>query len=249
MSITAILLCAGEGSRIRSVTSGPKCLLPIAGKSIINHQLDSLNAAGVEQAVIVTGYQSDLLRRSIAELDHSLPIQFVENRDYQTLGNSFSLLVGLQAASGPVVILDGDLIFSADIIHNYLYEPRNSFLIGEGRADDWECAKALTDDEGYVRRLVDKRLLTDDEIKEYNFVGEALGIIYLDDKMRQYLIEIAREFLEVEENKIKNWEHLFTRFLIKRNIEAITTDKKSWIEIDNAEDYNAALTMFEADLE
>lgn len=245
MSVTAILLCAGEGSRIRSVTSGPKCLLPVAGKAIVQHQLDSLYAAGVDSAVVVTGYQSDFLRLAITDINHNLPIKFVENGDYQTLGNSFSLLSGLQAATGAVVILDGDLMFSPDIIIRYLHTPRSSFLIGEGRADDWECAKALADDDGYVRRLVDKRLLTDEELLIYNFVGEALGIIYLDNKMRHELIQAALEFIKIDENKIKNWEHLFSNFLIDRSIEVRFTESRRWIEIDNAEDYEAALAMFQ----
>ena len=246
MSITAILLCAGEGSRIRDVTIGPKCLLPVAGKAIIQHQLDSLQAAGVDKVVIVTGYQSNVLRHAIAELAHKLPIHFVENCEFQSLGNSFSLLIGLQAAIGAVVILDGDLMFSPDIINLYLLTPSNSFLIGKGLADDWECAKALADDDGYVRRLVDKRLLTNEEILTYKFAGEALGIIYLDDEMRLDLIKAALDFLKIEENRIKNWEHLFSNFVINKNIEVSITDSECWIEIDNAEDYDTALAMFEA---
>ena len=45
---TAILLNAGQGSRLLPLTADrPKCLIEIGGSAIVDHQLDALVAAGI----------------------------------------------------------------------------------------------------------------------------------------------------------------------------------------------------------
>src|SRR3546814_1837521 len=52
---TAILLAAGEGSRLRSVShSKPLCI--VDGKPLIDHALERLARAGLRRAIVVTGY-------------------------------------------------------------------------------------------------------------------------------------------------------------------------------------------------
>ena len=53
----AIILSAGQGRRLFPMTAEtPKCLLPIQGKALIEWQLDALEACGVEQVTVVTGF-------------------------------------------------------------------------------------------------------------------------------------------------------------------------------------------------
>ncbi|MDZ7717074.1 MAG: NTP transferase domain-containing protein [Balneolaceae bacterium] len=40
----------------------PKCMVEIAGKPILNHQLDVLTEAGIENIVVVTGYLEEEIR-------------------------------------------------------------------------------------------------------------------------------------------------------------------------------------------
>lgn len=50
----AVLLCAGEGTRLRPLTyCRPKHLLPVAGRAVLDHVLSSLADAGVDEAVFV----------------------------------------------------------------------------------------------------------------------------------------------------------------------------------------------------
>ena len=59
----AVILAAGMGTRLSPLTnSRPKCLVEVHGKSILQHQLESLAKAGVAECVLVTGYLSDQLR-------------------------------------------------------------------------------------------------------------------------------------------------------------------------------------------
>src|ERR1017187_6755080 len=58
----AIILAAGRGSRMKSLTDErPKCLVELRGKPLLAWQLGALREAGVDEIAIVTGYKRELL--------------------------------------------------------------------------------------------------------------------------------------------------------------------------------------------
>src|SRR5580658_6531271 len=58
----AIILAAGRGSRMKSLTEDrPKCLVELRGKPLLEWQLGALREAGVDEVAIVTGYKRELL--------------------------------------------------------------------------------------------------------------------------------------------------------------------------------------------
>ena len=64
----AIILSAGQGSRLgHLVDDRPKCLIDFNGRTLLDRQLDTLAANGVEEAVVVTGFHDELVDRAIAE--------------------------------------------------------------------------------------------------------------------------------------------------------------------------------------
>lgn len=55
MSITAVILCGGQGTRLRSaIGDKPKCLAPVAGKPFLGYVLDRLASQGVEDVILCT---------------------------------------------------------------------------------------------------------------------------------------------------------------------------------------------------
>ena len=69
MAITrAVVLCAGEGTRLRPLTSLiPKHLMPVAGKPLLGWILDDLAAAGIEDAGLVVGLHSRAIREYVQD--------------------------------------------------------------------------------------------------------------------------------------------------------------------------------------
>ena len=63
-----ILPVAGTGTRLRPFTlSLPKCLLPIAGRTLIDHIIASYDSLPVSEQIFITGYKGELVEKDELE--------------------------------------------------------------------------------------------------------------------------------------------------------------------------------------
>jgi len=63
--VTVILLAAGHGTRMKSDLI--KVMHPIAGKPMVGHAVDNLRKAGLEDIVVVVGYQQEQIRSYLGD--------------------------------------------------------------------------------------------------------------------------------------------------------------------------------------
>ena len=62
-SWTAVILAAGEGTRMRS--SRPKVLHPLAGRPMLHYVVDAARVAGITKIVVVVGPEADEVRTAL----------------------------------------------------------------------------------------------------------------------------------------------------------------------------------------
>src|SRR5713226_3053766 len=56
----AVILAAGRGTRMKGLTEElPKPMLPVAGRPLLEHIVETLRTAGIERLVLITGYRSE----------------------------------------------------------------------------------------------------------------------------------------------------------------------------------------------
>lgn len=244
---TAVILAAGYGSRISGMTDLPKSLLTLGGKSILQRNLEILKELEVRDVVLVLGFKSELIEAHVEELfKNSMNITYVYNHDYINYGNTYSLKVGIdKVQTESCLIFDADLVYEKVILKDFLIEDHgSSILVGDGELSDIECAKALSDSDGFVRLTVDKRSVSAEELKKYKFVGEAIGILRFQGTCLQELKKRTTHFLVRDENRLKNWEHLLNEFLVDNNVGFHHLTEGLWVEIDTPADYESAKDLF-----
>ncbi len=124
---TAVILAAGNGTRLRGVSGGlPKPLVPLAGVPIIVRVMRAAQDAGIRRFVIVTGHQADRLRTAIAGHPAlSAEITWVHNPDYASRSNGTSALAARAAVDAPFALLMGDHIFDVGTLRRLLRTPIN----------------------------------------------------------------------------------------------------------------------------
>src|SRR6201997_1636111 len=109
-----LILAAGNGTRIRSVSAGlPKPLVHFCGKTILEHIILRAHQAGIERFVIVVGYRSDLIRRWFDRRSLGVSVTFVENPDYHK-SNGISALKARNEIHENFLLLMADHIFEPE---------------------------------------------------------------------------------------------------------------------------------------
>ena len=79
---TAMVMAAGLGKRMRPLTATrPKPLIEVAGKTLLDHVLDRLRAAGVEKVVVNVHYLPDALEAHVAARSDGLAIAISDERE------------------------------------------------------------------------------------------------------------------------------------------------------------------------
>jgi len=112
---TAVVLAAGEGTRLRPLTRNrPKPMLPAANRPILEHVFDALVEAGINEIVVVVGYKRDRVQDHFGPSYRDVPVTYV-TQDKQ-LGSGHALLQAKSVVEGPVLVLNGDRLIDAGTI-------------------------------------------------------------------------------------------------------------------------------------
>jgi len=109
---TAVVLAAGEGTRLRPLTRNrPKPMLPAANRPILEHVLDALVDAGMEKLVIVVGYRSDRVQEYFGPSYRETPIEYVKQQ--KQLGSGHALLQVSPVVDEPMLVVNGDRLIES----------------------------------------------------------------------------------------------------------------------------------------
>ena len=219
-----LILAAGNGTRIRSVSAGlPKPLVDFRGKPILEHIIRRAHEAGIDNFVIVVGYRSDLIRAWFSGRSLGVSITFVENPEYHKSN-------GISALKARNEIHENFLLLMAD----HIFEPETARVLLRQRLAPGEVILAVDpnidrifdlDDATKVRRDSDRIVDIGKEIAHYDALDTGMflcspalfdrleaaaakdGNCSLSDGMRQLIRERRLRALEIGEAQ---WQDLDT---------------------------------------
>lgn len=181
---TAVLLVAGVGSRLRPLTDArPKCLVPLGGETILHRQVRLLAAAGVTRLVLSTGFAAEAVHAALAGC--ALPCTFAHNPDYAATQNIVSLHRALAVAPpGDVVKLDGDVVFTTELMPRLLGRAADAVVAVDDRQPVRDEAMKVRAVGGFAERF-------GKGIPVAEAAGESIGVEWFGARARGVLTEVV----------------------------------------------------------
>lgn len=117
----AVVLAAGEGTRLRPLTRNrPKPMLPAADRPILEHVFDALIDAGIERLHVVVGYKRDRVQDHFGPTYRNVSVNYVV-QDKQ-LGSGHALTQAREAVAGEdgFLVVNGDQIIERSMVEDVL---------------------------------------------------------------------------------------------------------------------------------
>lgn len=116
MSIrSAVILAAGKGTRLRSVTGDlyPKPLTPLNGIPIVEYSIKALIDAGVEEVLIGCGH----MKESFEYLEQKYKeVRIIENPFYDVHASIYTLLIFKDMVEDPFYLLESDILYDPSVL-------------------------------------------------------------------------------------------------------------------------------------
>lgn len=135
----------------------PKPMLLLAGKPILEHVLDRLRSAGVQEVLLVTGYRADMVEAHFA--NYPIPVHFVRQQVINGTGAA-AMLARDFVGRDSFFLTFGDILASAedyaDMAARFTADEDAVASLGVKFVDDpWQGA-AVYEEGGRVVRIIEK---------------------------------------------------------------------------------------------
>jgi len=168
---SAIILCAGFGTRLRPLTDEvPKPLVPVGDRTILEHALSGLEAAGIREAVVNVHHLPEQFAGVVSASSVHVRV-LVESEIRGTAGGVAGARAYLSTA--PVLVWNGDILATPPIERLLARCEAQSFCLAVAPRSQADGTVGL-DAEGNVVRLRGERFGT--EVRSADYVGVlALG--------------------------------------------------------------------------
>ena len=225
----AVILAAGSGTRMRSSLPGkPKGFVELGGQPIIVRSIQQLQAAGIEQIVLVTGYQSQCYEDLARQYTQ---VRIVQNARYATSGSMYSLYQARELVEPPFLLLDCDLIYEPRAISALLSYSRPNAILLSGTTH--------LGDEYYVETCGDYYRRTSQNKAELQQVtGEFVGISRIDRTLFDAMLADAEACFHTSLDL--NYEVCIDHVAASTEVFFLLIEDLVWAEIDDAEQLRRA---------
>lgn len=224
----AIILAAGSGSRLAPVSGGvPKCLLPLHGRSLLARQLDLLEAVGLTDVVVVTGFRAEAV---LAEEPGRAT--FRHYPDYANTNNLATLRAHRDLLAGDVLIAFADVLTTSGDLDRLAEHPGDIILLIDPSVR--RSGTMRVRHQGHTLLDVGPHIavnsgtgsfigLTKCSSRGAAALAEQLGMMSREHDARRYYTEAVRKLIAAG-----------------HRVHVVAATPGQWVEVDTPEDYEVA---------
>ncbi|NTW68489.1 MAG: phosphocholine cytidylyltransferase family protein [Chlorobiaceae bacterium] len=245
----AIILAAGEGTRLRPYTlDRPKCLVEVDGRSLLDRQLDVLATEAVNPVILIGGYRAEMLERP------GVTIRL--NPGYAVTNMLWTLFCAEDDLEGDVLLCYGDIVYSSEILQAILKSKADIAVTidlewesywrarNEDPLDDAETLKLAAD--GRILEIGQKPKSLD-EIE-----GQYMGLMKFSPRGLELLKKTFHDAKSFGSLRGKPLEKAYMTDMLQAMIDLnyrldAVLVHGGWVEVDTVSDLNSDVTKSRLD--
>lgn len=238
-------LAAGQGTRLRPITDDrPKPLVELDDRSLLERNVETLSEAGVDDHVVVTGYEAEQIR--------SRGFETVHNEVYDETEMIYSLFCAAEKfpdhGEADLLISYGDIVYERDIVESLLEcdSPLCVTVDREWRSL-WEkrFEDPLSDAETLIRDGSGRIIEIGGDPAEYDDIdAQYMGLLKVRNDHIDTFVDAYRELDDESEGYVSIDTTAFLQRLIDDGwyLQVVPVDG-GWLEVDTLSDLELYRSM------
>lgn len=235
--LRAAVLAAGRGVRMGG--RGAKSLIPVGDKEpLLYYILRGLEASGVDDVLVVTGFASAAVQDYVTEHAGSATVSFARNARYASWGNFHSVRMALDASPGmDVLVVNSDVVVPPSVYGQTARATGDLVLAVQPRA-------RLDAEDMRVELVADRVAAIGKGIKMVRSHAEFCGVSLLRPSGARFYGDIANE-LEWRATTSLYYEDVYARMLERIDARATIVEPGEYAEVDTPDDLDGAHAVIE----
>jgi NDP-sugar pyrophosphorylase family protein len=213
----AMIFAAGLGTRLRPLTDNiPKALVPLKQKPLLQHSIDFLKDAGVDEIIVNVHHFAGKVERFIRETDFGINIEVSDERDrLLDTGGGLKKASWFFDGDEPFVLLNTDILTNLDLRTMLDYHKNQQALVTLAVRNEYRDRHLLLDrkmqlmGKGADSRNLKELVRSEEEVAKYRFSGiHILSPGVFDFLPEEDRFPILKWYLELAKNHpVKGFDH------------------------------------------
>jgi len=245
-----LIVAAGLGSRLKGHTeNNPKWMLDFGGKTLLQRQLSSYKANGIEDISLIRGYKKDKIKYK--------GIKYFDNNDYKDNNILNSIFYGEEVINGNIIISYSDILFEPFVVKRALDSDHDISVVVDVDWRDYYVDRKehpLSEAENVIfnsnNEVVKIGKIASDKEEVH---GEFIGMIKLNHKgceiLKQNFHRVKNQFWNKPFQRAKIFQKAYLTDMLQELVDIgvkvhCVIIERGWKEIDTVEDYRKALIDF-----
>ena len=235
----AIILSAGQGSRLGHLTDDrPKCLIEFDGRTLLDRQLDTLAANGVNEVVVVTGFRDDQIEKALQrrrDAGEGPAVRTVFNPFYKVADNLGSLFLVRDELKGDCLVWNGDTLVSKALMAKVVANDRSGICVTVDRKAgyDDDDMKVIRDEDTGRLRAIGKRIAE-------GVNAESIGLLAFRDGGAERFAEAIGKAMRTSEGTTIWYLRVIHHLAQNGEVWTLDINGEEWGEVDFPEDVASA---------
>ncbi len=231
----AIILSAGQGRRLLPLTGNvPKCCLMLDGKTLLAHQVEALATNGVDDIVVVTGFNHHRVDAVVSGF-RDVSVRTLYNPFYAVSDNLGTCWVARKEMRTPFLLLNGDTLFEAATLAHLLSRERiYPITLAVDRKNRYDDDDMKINAHGEQLKRVGKKL------NQAIVNGESIGMMIFNRTGADAFVQKVEQLIAGPDGLARWYLSAVDKLAAEDMVGISSIQGHGWCEVDDLADYAQA---------